>query len=115
MDVLYLNNGMSYIDKHERRQWRVRWPYSPWIFIHDTNIVDRGLIVLFFGIFSVGPTWKRLNSAISRFLFAIFLVFFLLAPHPPANFSTGTLVNKVKRTQNLSIWLKQKLIKTIVL
>jgi len=27
----------------------------PRIFIHGTDIVDRGLIVLFFGLFSVGP------------------------------------------------------------
>jgi len=26
----------------------------PWIFIHGTDIVDRSLIVLFFGLFSVG-------------------------------------------------------------
>jgi len=26
-------------------------PWPPWIFIHGTNIVDRGLIVPFFGIF----------------------------------------------------------------
>jgi len=26
---------------------------SPWIFIHGTDIVVRGLIVLFFGLFSV--------------------------------------------------------------
>jgi len=28
---------------------------APWIFIHDKDIVDRGLIVLFFGLFSVAP------------------------------------------------------------
>jgi len=27
------------------------WP--PWIFIHGTDIVNRGLIVLFFSLFSV--------------------------------------------------------------
>jgi len=26
------------------------WP-PPWIFIHNTDIVDKGLIVLFFGVF----------------------------------------------------------------
>jgi len=31
-----------------------RNPLDPWIFIHETDIVDRGLIVLFFGLFSVG-------------------------------------------------------------
>jgi len=47
----------------------------PWIFIRGTDIVDRGLIVLFLGIFyhfSVFfplPPWKKLNSAIFRFLF----------------------------------------------
>jgi len=40
-----------------------------WIFIHGTDIVDRGLIVLFFDLFlpffdlfSVGPPWKRLKE-----------------------------------------------------
>jgi len=28
---------------------------APWIFIHGTDIVDRGLIVLFFGLFYVAP------------------------------------------------------------
>jgi len=27
------------------------WPWPPWVFIHSTDIVDRGLIVLFFGLF----------------------------------------------------------------
>jgi len=45
---------------------------SPLYFIHGSNIVDRGLKVLFFDLFCyfsvlffVGlPLWKRLNSAI---------------------------------------------------
>jgi len=28
---------------------------SPWIFIHGTYIVNRGLKVLFFGLFSIAP------------------------------------------------------------
>jgi len=28
---------------------------APWIFIHDTYIVDSGLKVLFFGLFFVAP------------------------------------------------------------
>jgi len=54
-----------------RRQRGAGGPWPPWIFKHGTNIVDRGLKVLFFGLsllffglFSVGPPWKRLNSAI---------------------------------------------------
>jgi len=58
-----------------------------WIFIHGTDIVDRGLKVLFFGLFSVAPpSWKRLNSANFR-IFAIFQSFFV-APPLPGNFST---------------------------
>jgi len=46
------------------------------IFIHGTNIINKGLIVLFFGFFfaifrsffPLPPTWKRLNSAIFRSL-----------------------------------------------
>jgi len=30
-------------------------PWPPWIFVHGTDIIDKGLIVLFFGLFSVGP------------------------------------------------------------
>jgi len=33
---------------HERRQ---RGAMPPWIFIHGTDIVDRGLIVLLYGLF----------------------------------------------------------------
>jgi len=47
-----------------------------WIFIHGTDIVDWGLIVLFFGLFSVTPPpWKRLSSAVFR----SFLLFFSLS------------------------------------
>jgi len=38
---------------HGRRQRGAVAP--PWIFIHSTDIVDRGLTVLFFGLFSVVP------------------------------------------------------------
>jgi len=31
-------------------------PCTPWIFKHGTNIVNRGLKVLFFGLFSVAPS-----------------------------------------------------------
>jgi len=60
---------------------------SPWIFIYGTIIVHRGLNVVFFGLFSVGPPWKRLNSAIFD-LFSvglpleIFLPTRLLLPNP---------------------------------
>jgi len=49
-----------------------------WIFIHGTDIVDRGLIVLLFvyffaifrSFFPVDPfPWKRLNSAIFQYFF----------------------------------------------
>jgi len=36
------------------------WPL--WIFIHSTNIVDRGLKVLFFGLFSVDPFLENILS-----------------------------------------------------
>jgi len=64
---------------------------TPWIFINGTDIVDRGLIVLFFGIFfllffglfsvsSLLPR-KRLNSAILRpFLHCSPLEIFLPIP-----------------------------------
>jgi len=43
----------------------------PWIFIHGTNVVDRGLKVLFFGQF--------------------LLFFGLFSVAPPGNFSADTL------------------------
>jgi len=57
-----------------------------WIFMHATDIVDRGLIVLYFGhffdIFWSPPPRKRLNSAIFR-SFLLFLYLFSVAPPPP--------------------------------
>jgi len=32
-----------------------RGAVPPWIFIYGTNTIDKGLKVLFFGLFSVGP------------------------------------------------------------
>jgi len=37
------------------------WP-PPWIFKHDTNIVDRGLRVLFFGLFLLFSVFFPLAS-----------------------------------------------------
>jgi len=60
----------------------------PWIFKHGTNIVDRGLKVLFFGLFWLFSVffsvpsplpWKRLNSAIFRY-------FLLISLLPPPSF-----------------------------
>jgi len=59
-----------------------------WIFKHGTNIVNTvdakkcyfSFFLLFFGLFSVGPLWKRLNSAIFRY----FLLIFGFFPLPPA-------------------------------
>jgi len=52
----------------------------PWIFIHGTDIVGRGLIVLFFGLFSVATSLPRrgLMAPFSIFptLFRSFLQFF---------------------------------------
>jgi len=39
--------------RHGRRQQGGRGP--SWIFIHGTDIVDRGIIMLFFSLFSVAP------------------------------------------------------------
>jgi len=55
---------------------------SPWIFKHCTNIVDRGLKVLFFGLFCyfwssypLPPTLEEANSAIFRYFLLIFGLF----------------------------------------
>jgi len=52
----------------------------PWIFIYGTNIVDRGLKVVFFGLFYVATLWKRLNSAIFCYFLLIFGLFFRCLP-----------------------------------
>jgi len=74
-----------------------------WIFIHGTNIVDRGLKVpflvfflLFFGLFPcpLPPSWKRLNSAIFG-LFAVFWPFFRCPP-PLEIFSADALECKYR-------------------
>jgi len=61
-------------------QWE---PWPPWIFKHGTNIVNRrlkvlffGLFLLFFGLFSAAPL-KRLNSTFFRYFLLIFSLFSL--------------------------------------
>jgi len=64
---------------------------TPWIFIHGTDIVDRGLIVLFFSIFSVLPP----EEAVLFFglFFAIFWSFFRCSPPFPP-FSVVSILEK---------------------
>jgi len=66
---------------HERRQRRAGEGAvaPPWIFIHGTDIVDRGLIVLFFSLFSVGSPGRGLKCYFSVF-FCYFLIFFSVGP-----------------------------------
>jgi len=90
-------------------------PWPPWIFIHGTDIVDIGLIVLFFGLFCYFrsffrclltyptlplPLWKRLINAIFRSFFTIFRYFFRCSP-PPGNFYADALEDV--RTQSRKI------------
>jgi len=61
-----------------------------WIFILGTNIVERGLKVLFFGLFPLPPPQKkRLNSAIFGLICCF--SFFFRWPPPPGNFSADAL------------------------
>jgi len=46
------------ISDHGRRQWGA---VAPLVFIHGMDIVDRGLIVLFFGLFSVASSYPLEN------------------------------------------------------
>jgi len=58
---------------------------SPWIFINGTNIVDRGLIVLFFGLFCYFSVFFRcIPLPLEEAYKCYFLVFFPLAL--PENF-----------------------------
>jgi len=63
---------------HDRRVRKSKGPCPPWIFIHGTNILHRGLnyfsvfLLLFFGIFTLpSPPRKRLNSTIFRSFFFV--------------------------------------------
>jgi len=68
-------------EKHMALAVGGRGAVPSWVFIHDTDIVDRGLIVLFFvffsifGLISVAPR-KRLNSAIVWSFLLFFGIFF---------------------------------------
>jgi len=70
-----------YTHSHGLRQWGLRGLCPPWIFKHGTNIVDRGLKVLFFGLFcyfsvfffSLPPPWKFFSAdALSQSLLLFF-------------------------------------------
>jgi len=68
-------------------------PWPPWIFIDGTDIVHKGLTVLFLGLFCYflvfflfRPPWKSFNSAIFRSFFRC----------PPEKFSADVLVICVK-------------------
>jgi len=54
---------------------------APWIFIHGTDIVDRGLIVVFFGL-----------SPSGRGLIVLFFGFISDAPPPPLENFLPTLL-----------------------
>jgi len=60
--VYFENVRYCYKKGLESGDWLEPWASAaggrappPWFFIHGTDIVDKGLIVLFFGLFSVGP------------------------------------------------------------
>jgi len=90
--------------------WRQRGraPF-PWIFIHGTDIVDRALIALFFGLlllflvfFPLASPWKRLYSAIFAVFFAIFR-FFFHCPPSTRSFSADALASNSLKSQTKNI------------
>jgi len=48
---LYIKNVLRTIEAWASAAEGREGPWPSWIFVHGTDIVDRGLIVLFFGIF----------------------------------------------------------------
>jgi len=44
---------------------------SPWIFIHGTDKVEKGLMVLFFGFFFRYPSWKFSADALDFYTFVL--------------------------------------------
>jgi len=96
---LWFNNQFIDTGNHGRWQWGGGlWP--PWIFIHGTNIVDRGLKVLFFGVFLLFFGLFSVAPLLVCFFFALFWFFlwffvFLCPPPPPpspGNFSADAPV-----------------------
>jgi len=63
-----------------------------------------GLFLLFLGLFSLTPLWKKHNIAIFLYIFAIFQSFFR-CPLPPGNFSADALGN---HTIFLHIYMRTK-------
>jgi len=66
---------------------------APWIFIHGTDIVNKGLIMLFFSLFcyfsvffSVGPPLGRGFIVLFFGLFWYFSIFFSVGPLSLENF-----------------------------
>jgi len=99
---MFTQTFLQWTSNRGRRQRGAGEPWPSWIFIHGTNIVDRGLKVLFFvlfllffGLFSVVLPWKRLNSAIFLYFLLSFGLFFR---YPlPGKFSVNALANnKIK-------------------
>jgi len=80
---------------------------APLDFHNDTNVVNKGLIMLhfwpfliFFGLFSIAPPpWKRLNIAIFG-LFGYLSIFFPLAT--PGNFSADAFAYSVRNATDES-------------
>jgi len=64
----------------------------PWIFIHGTNVVDKGLKVLFFGVFYYFSVFFPLPPLPGRGLIVLFFSLFwyfrsFFPLTPPGNFS----------------------------
>jgi len=80
-------NWTKILSRHGRRQRGAGRAVVPWIFIHVTNTVDKGLkmlffgvFLLFFGLFSVAPPPGRGLIVLFSVFFGIFRSFFPLPP-----------------------------------
>jgi len=94
---------ITYIDVHYVHRRGRGGVAPPRIFINGTNIVDRGLKVLFFGLllffgifFRCPHSRKRLNSAIFRYFLLNFRYFFHCSPSPWKIFCRRSWLRTVK-------------------
>jgi len=102
--TLYLKEIEVKIYDHYQSRSAAAGPWPSWIFIHGTDLVDRFLIVLFFGLFSVATPLPPGRGLIVLF-FAIFRSFFRCLP---LEIFLPTPLNSSMFTVALLVWIDKR-------